>query len=155
RPILAIASGELRFWDLRNGNPMNLLVNGPDKDVVNVAFSPNGKWIAVGFVDGKVSVWDFENTSPLYSFHQHSIWIHALCFSHDGTLLASAGGDNLVVLYDLTRNSESKLEGHTDWHIGLTFAHDDKTLVSVSWDQTIRFWSVANHQLALKLNHEG
>ena len=49
----------------------------------------------------------------------------------------------------------TRLEGHLDGVFGLAFAPDDKTLVSTSWDGTIRFWSLANHQVALTLAHDG
>jgi WD40 repeat protein len=37
----------------------------------------------------------------------------------------------------------------------LAFAPDDKTLVSTSDDGSIRFWSLANYQMVLKLAHGG
>jgi WD40 repeat protein len=56
------------------------------------------------------------------------------------------------VLYEVRRGGFTRqLEGHTDWVFGLAFAPDDKTLVSTSWDGTIRFWSLANYQVALLL----
>ena len=48
-----------------------------------------------------------------------------------------------------------RLEGHFDRVFGLAFAPDDKTLVSTSWDGTIKFWSLANCQVALTLAHDG
>jgi WD40 repeat protein len=65
--------------------------------------------------------------------------------------LASGGYDNLVVLYDLRSGISMRLEAHTDAVFGLAFAPEDKTLVSTSWDGSIRFWSLANCQVALKL----
>ena len=53
------------------------------------------------------------------------------------------------------RRVTARLDGHTLGVYGLAFAPDDKTLVSTSWDGTIRFWSVANHQVALTLAHDG
>jgi len=65
--------------------------------------------------------------------------------------LASGGDDNLVVLYDVQRGMATRLEGHTDIVLGLAFAPHDKTLVSTSWDGSMRFWSLANYQVALML----
>ena len=66
--------------------------------------------------------------------------------------------DNRVVLYQLRDNRKAvtwRLEGHRNGVSELAFAPGDKTLVSASWDGTIRFWSMANHQVALTLIHDG
>ena len=155
-PILAIAADTVRFWDVRTGRETHPLVNPPAHGVERLAFSPDGKQIALGKGDGSVSVWDFATGRESHSFHEHASHITHLCFSHDSTLLASAGDDNRIVIYDMLRQRAIKsIEGHTFLVWGLAFAPDDKTLISTSWDGTIKFWSLANQQLALTLAHDG
>jgi WD40 repeat protein len=69
--------------------------------------------------------------------------------------MASGGDDRRVIIYDVRQGVTARLEGHTLGVTGLAFAPDDKTLVSTSWDGTIRFWSLANHEVALTLAHDG
>ncbi|MCI0542102.1 MAG: protein kinase [Verrucomicrobiales bacterium] len=152
-PILAVSSAELRFWDTRTGRPTNLLVNPPGGGV-GVAFFPDGKSICLGMRDGSVSILDLQTGKESHAFHEQASG--ALCFSHDGTLLAATGKDNQIVLYDLSRRRKIKrFEGHTQEIRRLAFALDDKTLVSTSQDGTAKFWYVANQQLALTLAHDG
>jgi len=155
KPLLAVGCADLRFWDLRNGARVNLLSDAPAKDVRSVVFSPNGKWIALGMQNGQVFIWDFVTGRLLYSFHEHSAPVYAIRFSHEGTLLATGGEDKRVVLYDVPHGVTVRLDGHKEGVHGLAFPPDDKTLVSTSWDGTIRFWSVASHQVALTLAHDG
>lgn len=157
KAILATARHDLRFFDLQNGKQIDLLAAGPTNDVQSVVFSPDGKRLALGMENGQVSIWDFVTGRLLRRFQQHSAsaGIMVLCFSHDGLFLASGGYDDLVVLYDLRKGVSTRLEGHTDRVFGLAFAPDDKTLVSTSWDGSIRFWSLANKQVALMLTPEG
>ena len=157
KAILATARHDLRFFDLQNGKRMDLLAAGPTNEVQSVVFSPDGNRLALGMENGQVSIWDFGTGRLLRRFRQHSAsaGISALCFSHDGLFLASGGYDDLVVLYDVRRGMSTRLEGHTDTVFGLAFAPDDKTLVSTSWDGSIRFWSLANYQVALILTPEG
>jgi WD40 repeat protein len=155
KPLLAFACGDVRFRDLRNGESMNLLAGAPTDGVASVVFSPDGKWIALGMENGQVSVWDFAIGSLLYLFNEHLADVKVLRFSHDGRWLASAGNENRVVLYDVRRGMRARLEGDGGNVSGLAFAPDDKTLVSTSDDGIIRFWSVANHQVALMLTHGG
>jgi WD40 repeat protein len=152
KPLLAVGSDDLRFWDLQTGTRINLLPAAPTNDVRSVCFSPNGNRLALGMESGEVSIWDFVTGRRLRRFQEHTNQIDALSFSHHGTWLASAGQDNRVVLYEVRKGVVPRqLEGHTDWVFGLAFAPDDKTLVSTSWDGSIRFWSLANYQVALML----
>jgi len=157
KAILATARHDLRFFDLQNGKRIDLLAAGPTNEVQSVVFSPDGNRLALGMENGQVSVWDFVTGRLSRRFQQHSAsaGINVLCFSHDGLFLASGGDDELVVLYDVRRGMSTRLEGHTDKVFGLAFAPDDKTLVSTSWDGSIRFWSLANYQLALMLGPGG
>jgi WD40 repeat protein/predicted Ser/Thr protein kinase len=155
KPLVAVGYADLRFWDLQNGQPMNLLAGASAKGVQSVAFSPNGKRLAIGMQNGQVSILDFVTGRQSFSFHEHSGPVYTICFSHDGRLLASGGRDHRVVLYDVRQRVAVPLEGHRDGVSAVAFAPDDKTLVSTSWDGTIRFWSVANHQVALTMAHDG
>ena len=155
KSLLAVWSFDLRFWDLQNFQRMNLLADAPTNGVTSVVFSPDGKWIAIGMLNGRVSIWNLVTGRLSYSFHEHSASINALCFSHDGALLASGGEDKGVVLHDVRRwRMIEHLDGHRDRVSALAFAPDDKTLVSTSSDGTIRFWSMANHRVALTLTHD-
>src|SRR5207237_5375932 len=83
KPLLAVGGGYLRFWDLQNGQRLNLLADAPAQGVNSVVFSPNGNQIALGMENGQVSIWDFVTGRRLNSFQEHSAVINALCFSHD------------------------------------------------------------------------
>ena len=51
------SKGALVLWDVETGNLLvTLQKNGPG--IQSLAFSPNGKWIAVGDEKGVVSIWD-------------------------------------------------------------------------------------------------
>jgi WD40 repeat protein/serine/threonine protein kinase len=152
KPILAIGADTVRFWDVETGRETNLLINPPSYGIEKLAFSTDGKWIAFGMGNGIVSVWNLATGQESHSFHEHAGHVSHLCFAHDSTLLASAGDDYRIVFYDVWRQRALKsIEAHTHLIWGLAFAPDDKTLVSTSWDGTIKFWSMANQQLALTL----
>jgi len=74
----------------------------PKTEARNVAFSPDGKTLAV--VTGSViRLWDLTSPVPTVraslTEHQSGGWggIRALAFSADGRLLASAGGGQVIV----------------------------------------------------------
>ncbi len=79
----------------------------------------------------------------------HTDTIRALAYSPDGRLLASAGKDLSIILWDTQTNQPvgEPLLGHTNWINALAFSPDSHTLLSVSIDGTVRRWDVSTGQM--------
>jgi WD40 repeat protein len=63
--------------------------------------------------------------------------------SSDGTYLASAGTDHLVILWNVADGTRRELVGHNQTVRGVAFSADNKKLVSTSEDGTLYVWDVA------------
>ncbi len=71
-----------------------------DGVIAALAWSPDGKRIAVGGAAPEVNVYDAETGARIAPCKGHTAGIYTLAFSPDSTTLAAAGFDGMVRLYD-------------------------------------------------------
>jgi len=137
---------------------------------IDVTFSPDGRLMASGDVNGVVVLWNAAkllaaaaagkppneewdlDSVVLATLTGHSAQVLDLAFSPDSHILASASSDNSIILWDVAQVSSQvqplgpPLIGHENWVTALAFSPDGRTLVSGSSDSTLIFWDVASGQ---------
>lgn len=78
----------------------------------------------------------------------HSNDVNSVALSPDGRLIASAGEDNVVKLWDAaTGKLIRNLEGHTDFVRAVAFSPDSKTVASGGRDRIIKLWDTRTGKL--------
>ena len=93
--------GAIRVWDTEKhaekGDPMKM-----DKDILSLALSHGGQFLASGDNDKNITLWDLSTRrkkGPPLSGHTKAIW--SLAFNKSDAILASGSDDGSVRLWDV------------------------------------------------------
>lgn len=113
-------------------------------------FSPDGKYLATGYSNKKIIIWDWEKGQPYITIDPaHTDIVEAIAYNHDGSRLASVSDDGLVILWDMSpnlddskRRIEPPLSGHIATINDVAFSRDGNFLVSGGADQLVKIWNV-------------
>ena len=146
--VLASLLMEQQQQGILPGDPANLGVNA-------VAFSPDGKLLAVAQANGYVRLWNPVTGqpvgAPLLASTSPQSYVAGVAFSPDGKLLASAGDDGTVRLWNpVTGQPVGALliasTGPANYVSGVAFSPDGKLLASADGDGTVRLWNPSTRQ---------
>jgi WD40 repeat protein/energy-coupling factor transporter ATP-binding protein EcfA2 len=184
-PLEDCLRGEVRLWDAATRQLVAQLKDTPAK-VTSLAYSPDGKILATGSCaqldgatigsnceQGEIRLWN-PDTRQLISqpLTAHRDSVKLLAFSPDGKIMASSGGDNIILwdidarqmLGEITPGHQYKVEGTVpSLVINIAFSPDGKMLVSSGCGKMgrtdlygvnpfclegeMRFWDVATRQM--------
>jgi WD40 repeat protein len=76
--------------------------------------------------------------------HGHKGAVYAVSISPDGTMIATAGLDETIRLWELSSGRERRtLTGHQGWINAVAFTGDGHKLLSAGRDRTMRVWDVS------------
>ncbi|GBO56347.1 high-affnity carbon uptake protein Hat/HatR [Pseudanabaena sp. lw0831] len=109
--------------------------------VLSVAFSTNGKLLAIGDTKGDIHLWQVSDGKPILTYRGHKGWVVSVAFNPEGTVLASSSVDQSIKLWDVaTGDCLNTLQGYIGAVMSVAFSPDGTTLASGHADRTVRLW---------------
>jgi WD40 repeat protein len=138
----------VRLWDVAEGRERAAL-RVPAEEDCPLAFSPDGKMLAVGASDGTIKLCDATTGNERATYRGHAHWVQSVVFGPDGKTLASGSFDGTIKLWDLATGKERllyrfpgtyPLVSHVEC---LAFSPDGETLASGDSWRALKLWDVS------------
>jgi WD40 repeat protein len=114
-------------------------VVGNSADVLSVAFSPDGKHIVIGCVDGLVKICNTETGAEVSSFVGfRRVWCgdKSVCSSRSLQVLPWQSSEMMVGGWQV-----HTLTGHSGYVWSVAFSRDGKRVASGSGDRLVKIWN--------------
>jgi WD40 repeat protein len=99
----------IRMYNSKNGDLLGSL-GGYTNPVQDFDYSPDGKFLLTGFVDGTILLWNIESQSSAFGARHMNAPIGRVMFSNDGKYLLIQRGDELEVRLTSDGSLRSKFE---------------------------------------------
>ncbi|CAL5437959.1 unnamed protein product [Camellia sinensis] len=156
---LAVAGGgsaSIKLWDTAEWKLITSLSiprpeglkpsdkSGNKKFVLSVAWSPDGKRLTCGSIDGTISIFDVSRAKFLHHLEGHCMPVRSLVYSPiDPRILFSASDDSHVHMYDAEGKSLiSAMSGHASWVLSVDASPDGAAIATGSSDRSVKLWDL-------------
>lgn len=135
-----------RHWEwgyLAHRTNLDVFTFDPDIGMVfSLAFSPDGKWLAVGGSNRRVQLYQWPSGEFAGDLDGHTGRLIHVEFTPDSRSLISASDDNRIIVWELeTREVRATFTGHSSriWSLEQL---PQEIIASSSWDTNIRLWDI-------------
>lgn len=137
--VVVAGNWALGLYGLENGAPRWSTQQLPDL-IVSMAISDDGRFLATGFLNGGISLWELSSgrEQPLKRLHKKAV--RALAFAPDGHALAAGSEDHTLSLWDVQSGENRRVLSHGSTIAALAFRPDGQILASASEDAGITLW---------------
>ncbi len=128
------------LWKLPQATPVRIL-SKPRHRILDLAFSPDERYLATAGEDASVCLWDVATGARLCDLSGQLTVFTSVAWSPRGDRLLGGGDDGTITIWDTaTHQQVGRLRGDPKPIRGLAFLPDGQRLVSVSLD-SLRVWS--------------
>jgi WD40 repeat protein len=134
--------GRLLVWDTTGASGPRVFVEGGVDPIRSVAFSPDGRTLGVAEPtcrwDSDVRLFDVATGAVRMRLGGHRYGANDLAFAPDGRILATAGQDHSIRLWDLAAGKVLTTIEDGRWLKSLAFSPDGRRLAYCGGDEDIR-----------------
>jgi WD40 repeat protein len=136
-----------RLNDLRNRfvQPSQLRENWTatiSDHVIDLAWSPDGKYIAAASVLGPVTIFEGHRQTVIHAFKGHEFGTMSIAWHPNSKVLASAGQDGKIRLWDMKSGEAThSLDGGAAWVEHLAWSSGKKPILVSAAGRKLKLWN--------------
>jgi WD40 repeat protein len=135
-------SGELKLWNVADGQLVRTISPGHSDTVFGLEFSPDGTLLASGAADRIVKVFEVGSGALANSFEGHTHHVLDVAWRGDGKMLASAGADCVIKFWDYASGDQLKATPPLEKEAtSLAFIGSTNKLISSWGDKVVRIYN--------------
>ncbi len=133
---------ETIIWNAETGEKLKIF-KGPTPRIKSVKFSPDGKYIAAGDIDGKAIVWDLTTGTIIRTYDSKLQYICSVSFSPDGKYFLTSGRKGNILWDTSTGVLIHKFSGNSLEENCSSFSPDGKYMVAAGDTTAFFLWEVS------------
>ncbi|MGA7329006.1 MAG: caspase family protein, partial [Rhodomicrobium sp.] len=146
--------GDIRLYSLETDQILTLL-KGHESRVIELAFSPDGKYLISGAKDNSAIIWDVASAKLRQRLHGHTDAIYGVGFSPDGKRAITGSFDKTLRLWNADDGTLiAVMAGHTERVRSLAVSSKDGRIVSGDYAGEIRIWDGVSGQYVRTLGRQ-
>ena len=130
-----------KSWDLRTGEAIRMFKTDVPTLVTSLALDYTGNWLALGDMNGHLSVWNAHSGVRYYDFPAHDKYISSVTITPDGKTVITGGRDGRIRAWKLDDGSPRwSIEAGGLWINAVAVSPDGGAVVSAGQDGSVRLW---------------
>lgn len=147
--ICSSVKGKLTLWDVNNNKLLFQVqfknASGKVSALGQVAFSPDGRLIAVAVLDQGIFICDARDGKPIRKFGEGEE-VRGLAFSPDGKFVASGSNKGVIIWDSSIGKAVNHLNAHPHPADAVIFSHDGSLLASGA-NNGVKLWKFGSNEI--------
>ncbi|ODV58507.1 snoRNA-binding rRNA-processing protein PWP2 [Ascoidea rubescens DSM 1968] len=145
--VVGFKTGEFRIYEASEFILIQQLSMGQNA-INSVNVNSSGEWLAFGSSTlGQLLVYEWKSESYVLKQQGHFDSMNCVCYSHDGSKLATASDDGKIKIWDVQSGfCLNTFSEHTSAVTQIQFSKKGNVLFSSSLDGTVRAWDIIRYR---------
>ena len=153
------SEGTVRLVDWKEKRPIEAL-KSPARMVESIAFSPDGRWLAAGYLEGNIAVWNATDQKKEYDLGGYAARIDSISISPNGLWIASGNRDSSIKMWSAESGCLAySLKSENSDIDALAFSADGLLLASSgqnyspSRETPVEIWEIPSGRRVVRFNY--
>lgn len=159
KAAISTSQSNLELWDLKEFKKIQDYSETARRGVYEsfgIDVSPGGNYIAAGYGDKTIKIWDREHAGLLAIYEGHTNIVKSLKYTSDGKYILSSDTDGNIKMWDIEDGKIIKTFENIDTTYCISLSSDDKYMATGTRKKGIQIWNLEGGEICKNLSdHEG